>query len=188
MLTLNMSFNPAFSGSKIVYLAARDLAADNSGWQALGTWNVPGAAATPTAAANLTPARGAGIDQTFTFTFTDTHGWQDLGVVDILINNSLDGRQACYLAYSRPLNTLYLVNDAGTALLPGIVLSPSSSVANSQCTVTGFTTTGGNTLTLTFSLGFSPSFAGNRVTYMAARDVTDIVNSGWQAMGSWTVQ
>jgi len=121
-LTLNINFSAAFAGNKVVYLAARDIAADNSVWQPLGTWNVPGAAATPTAAASLSPARGALDYQIFSFTFTDARGWQDLGVVDILINNSLDGRHACYFAYSRPLNQLYLVNDAGTGMLPGLML------------------------------------------------------------------
>ena len=52
-----------------------------------------------------------------TFTFSDPDGFQDLDVVNILINNFLDGRNACYLAYSRSAGVLYLVNDAGTALL-----------------------------------------------------------------------
>ena len=192
LLTLNMSFSPAFGGNKVVYLAAGDLAGGNSGWQALGTWNVPGAASTPTAAVNLEPARGAGAGGTFTFTFSDSRGWQDLGVVNILINDALDGRRACYLAYSQPLNALYLVTDDGAGLMPGIAPGPAATVANSQCTVSGSTTTGsvsgsGNTLTLTLSIGFLPAFAGNRIVYMAARNAADTLTSGWQAMGSWTV-
>lgn len=58
----------------------------------------------------------------FSFTLTDTKGWQDFGVVNVLVNDALDGRHACYLAYSRPLNTVYLVNDAGDGLLPGVTL------------------------------------------------------------------
>jgi len=34
-----------------------------------------------------------------TFNFTDVRGWQDLDVVNVLINGALDGRDACYLAY-----------------------------------------------------------------------------------------
>jgi len=194
-LTLNLNFSATFAGNKVVYLAARDIAADNSGWQPLGTWNVPGAAPTPTAAASLSPSRGALDYQTFSFIFTDTRGWQNLGVVDILINNFLDGRQACYFAYSRPLNQIYLVNDAGTGMLQGLVLPSINGISNNQCTLSpgGSTSTisvsgSGNTLTLTLAIQFSPSFVGNRVIYMAARDVTDTVNSGWQAMGTWTVQ
>ena len=64
--------------------------------------------------------------------------FQNLGVVNILINNFLDpGGNACYLAYSQPLKTLYIVNDPGNALLPGLVMNGSGSVGNSQCTVIG---------------------------------------------------
>jgi hypothetical protein len=58
-------------------------------------------------------------------------------VVNILIHNSLDGRNSCYLAYNRPANTLFLVNDAGTALLPGLTLNGEGSTNNSQRTVSG---------------------------------------------------
>jgi hypothetical protein len=189
-LTLNMSFASGFAGNKITYMAARDLQGNNSGWQALGAWGVPVITTFP-AVTGVTPSRGGGSSQTFTFTFNDTKGYQDLGVVNILINNFLDGRQSCYLAYSRPFNVLYLVNDAGSALLPGLGLNATGNVTNSQCTVqsAGSSATGsGNTLTLVLNMSFGAGFAGNKVVYMAARDATDANNSGWQAMGSWTVQ
>jgi hypothetical protein len=46
----------------------------------------------------------------------------------------------------------------------------------------------GNFFTLTLSMTFTGTFNGNRVIYVAARDSTDANSSGWQAMGSWTVQ
>jgi len=191
-LTASLSFSAAFAGDKVVYLAARDLEGGNSGWQALGTWSIPGASLTGPAVGGVTPARSSGSGGgTLTFTFTDTKGWQDLGIVNVLINDFLNGNQACYLAYSRAYNTLYLVNDAGTALLPGLTLNGAGSVNNSQCTVTGagsLASGSGNTLTLTLNLSFLPAFAGNRVIYAAARSNGDALNSGWQAVGSRTVQ
>src|SRR4030088_2878227 len=71
-------------------------------------------AAMPTVG-DASPQSGAAITVHYTFNFSDSAGYQDLGVVNVLINNFLDGRQACYLAYSQPSNVLYLVNDAGTA-------------------------------------------------------------------------
>ena len=190
-LTLNLSFSSSsFAGNKIFYMAARDAAQNNSGWQALGTFNVPGASTFP-AAGGVTPARGSGTSQVFTFTFSDTKGYQDLGVQNVLINNFLDGRGACYLAYVRSSNVLYLVADDGGTLLPGLPLTGGGTVSNSQCTVTGAGSSAagsGNTLTLVVSLTFSAAFDGNRVIYMAARDATDANNSGWQSLGSWTVQ
>ncbi|HEY2016894.1 MAG TPA: hypothetical protein VGH38_25490, partial [Bryobacteraceae bacterium] len=189
-LTLAVTFTSSFSGNKTIYMAARDIAQNNSGWQALATWAVPGFATFP-AVAGANPARGNGSSQTFTFTFMDSKGFQDLGVENILINSALDGQQACYLAYSRPLNFLYLVNDAGSALLPGLALNGTGSVGNSQCTVSGAGSSAGgsgNTLTLTLNISFTAAFRGNRVIYLAARDNADSNNSGWQPLGSWTIQ
>ena len=122
----------------------------------MGVWKVPGAAqTTTTAVAGMNPARGSGTGGTFTFTFTDTNGANDLGVMNILVNDWLDGRHACYLAYARGNNTLYLMNDNGDALLPGKVLNGSGSLGNSQCTVNGVgssATPSGNTLTLTLNM------------------------------------
>ena len=75
------------------------------------------------AAVAFDPGAANDASKIMTFTFSDPRGWQDLDVVNILINNFLDGRSACYLAYSRPSNVLYLVDDTGSKLLPGVVLS-----------------------------------------------------------------
>jgi hypothetical protein len=192
IVTLAITFKSAFAGNKVIYLAAQDAGGANSGWQALGTCGVPGNTPIGPAVGGVTPARSSGTGGgTFVFMFTDTNGWQDLGVMNILINNALDGRQACYLAYSRQYNVLYLVNDAGNGLLPGLTLSGSGTLGNSQCTVTGAGSSAsgsGNTLTLTLNMTFPSSFAGNRIVYAAARSNGDVLNSGWQSVGSLTVQ
>jgi len=195
-LTVSILFFPAFSGNKVTYLAARDVVENNSGWQPLGTWQVPGGATgTSTAVVGVNPAGGIGSAATpFTFTFGDTKGPQDLGVVNILVNNFLDGRHACYLAYARASNALYLVDDTGDAGGPyagSAVLSSSGTIQNSQCTVSWNntpTSTSGNNLTLTLGIAFQVSFGGNRVFYLAARDATGLNNTDWQAIGTWTVQ
>ena len=188
---MDLTFPLSFGGRKILYLAARDVAQNNSGWQAAGSWEAPGVRQTALFPISVFPWRGSGLTQTFTFTFNDNRGFADLGVVNILINDFLDGRRSCYLAYNRVENTLYLVNDDDTALLPGLVLNGSGSVGNSQCTVSGKGSSvdaSFNFLHLTLSVTFAPSFAGNRVIYMAARDNADIFTSGWEAMGTWLVE
>jgi serine protease AprX len=189
-LTLNIGFRSSFAGTRLIYLAARDAANANSNWQRLGVWTVPGLPLTSPAVVGMSPQRGSGAGPaTFTFQFYDADGYQDLNVLNILVNDWLDGRQACYLAYVRPLNGVYLVNDTGDALLPLLPLGGSGTVSNSQCTVSAAgssVSASGNYLTLTLNLAFKPAFAGNRVFYVAARDTVEH-NSGWQAMGTWTV-
>ncbi len=135
---------------------------------------------------SLSPVVSSGASQAFTFQLSDPDGYQDLGVINVLINNVLDGRQACYIAYSRPLNVVYLVNDAGDALLAPLLLNGSGSVNNSQCTITGAGSSAAgnsNTLTLILNISFSAGFGGNKVVYVAARDSVEH-NSGWQTMGT----
>jgi len=136
---------------------------------------------------SVTPSSGNGSSQVMSFTFNDSRGWQDLDVVNVLINNSLDGRNACYLAYSRSAGLLYLVADNGGTLSTGLVLGGSGSVSDSQCIVTAAASAAagsGNTLTVTLNIIFTPGFGGNKVVYMAARDLEG-GNSGWQALGVW---
>ncbi|SPF39812.1 exported hypothetical protein [Candidatus Sulfopaludibacter sp. SbA4] len=192
-LTLTMAFSAGFAGNKVVYMAARDQATGNSGWQALGVWQVPGGTpSTTTLVVGVIPNRGSGLGPTaYTFSFSDTKGYADLGVEDILINTSLDGRQACYLAYARPINTLYLMNDSGSTLLAGQSLAAAGNIGNSQCTVTwgaSAVTGSGNNLALTLNITFSASFDGSRIFYLAARDVNEANSTDWQTMGTWTVQ
>ena len=144
-------------------------------------------AATPSAGL-VSPASGSGVGMAFTFGFSDPDGYQDLGVLNILINSALDGRQACYLAYSRPLNVLYLVNDPGTAIT-GLLLNGAGSISNSQCAISGpgtFAVGYGDTLYLTINVTFQPGFAGDKLFYTAARDVAEN-NSGWQSRGIYRV-
>lgn len=194
-LVLNLNFNIGFRGRKLIYLAARDVSENNSGWQPMGVWTVPGQVPTTTTAVNsLTPARGSGgigTSQLFTFSVSDSRGFPNIGVVNVVVNTALDGRNACYIAYVRSTNTIFLVNDVGDALLPGIVAGGTGSVSNSQCTIDAAGSSAGGAgpnLTLQLRITFKPSFTGNMIIYAAARDTQEQNNTGWQPMGTWTVQ
>jgi uncharacterized protein (TIGR03437 family) len=141
------------------------------------------------APASVTPQDGAGTQGTFTFQFVDPKGWADLDFVNILFSASLDPIHACYLGYSRPLNLLYLVNDAGIALLPEATLTTPGTLQNSQCGVDlsgSYIASDGYTFTLTLSMSFTSSFAGRKLVSLAARDHAQ-QNTGWVTLGSWLV-
>jgi hypothetical protein len=189
-----MSFASRFAGNNVFYIAARS-ATQNSGWQALGTWDIPGAAVVGPAVSGVTPGRSVSTGQTYTFTFTDTAGYSDLSVLDVLTNSFLDGINACYVAYvptGATTGYLYLVDDAGDggyASGSPLLLSSGGTLQNSQCTIntaTSSASASGNTLNLNLAITFSSSFAGNQVFYLAARN-NSTGNSGWQAAGSVTV-
>ena len=188
-LNLQMSFNStSFSGDKVVYMAARDLAANNSGWQTRGVWRVPGGAAFTVN--SLTPSSGSGTTQTFTVVYRDATAATNISNAQLLINADLNGNNACYLGYVRATNQLYLVNDASPGLQPPITPnSGTGSAQNSQCILNGVGTTSnvsGADLTLTISLTFKAPFSGSKVVYAAAQ-AGGGANTGWQARGVWTV-
>ncbi|MEZ5403971.1 MAG: hypothetical protein R2729_30100 [Bryobacteraceae bacterium] len=195
-LTLNISFAPSFAGSRLLYMAARDNDANpgvnNTGWHANGAWQVPGSPLTPARVSSISPARATSRTVSLTGVFTDNAGFAALSVLNILINNAIDGRGACYIAFVVSDGSLFLVNDAGDGGGPfagSLIIPGAGSAANSQCTVSGAGSSvvkSGNTVTLTLNVTFSPSFAGDRVVYAAARDNLSN-NSGWQALATIAV-
>jgi len=190
-LTLAITFTGSFTGNKVFYLSAQDKTPGNSGWQALGTWNVPGSVPAGPWVSGMSPATSNSLGPTtYTFTFTDTNGWQDIAVANVLINSAIDGRHACFLAFvpsGASGGSVLLVDDAGDAGGPysGLGLPGSGAASNSQCTISGAGSSvsgAGNTLTLKLAITFTAGFAGNQVFYLAARSNT--LNSGWQAAGT----
>ncbi|MCX6602055.1 MAG: hypothetical protein NTV52_00465 [Acidobacteria bacterium] len=130
---------------------------------------------------------GSGTSAPIQVRITQPGGVAQIGVVNILVNRALDGRAACYIAYSQPAQVLFLVNDAGpdAGLSPALTLGGAGSVSNSQCSVAGTgssATVTGNTLVITLNISFTTSFGGNKVIYAAARN-TDGVTAGWRTMG-----
>ena len=135
---------------------------------------------------SASPRAGVGNRQVFELEFSDPDGWQDLGVLNLLINNFLDGRDACYLAYSQPANVLYLVDDAGSSL-QGVVFDGQSNLSNSQCTVHGATSSAsgsGTSFTLRLDISFTSGFAGDKILHVAARDQLE-QGTPWIPMGVW---
>jgi len=108
----------------------------------------------------------------------------------VLINSTLNGASACFVAYNRPANLLYLINDAGSGLVAGFITPGTpGSLSNSQCTLSsaGTATAAGNTLTVPIAVTFqTPAFSGVKTIYLLAVD-TGGANSGWQSRGTWTV-
>ena len=191
VVALNINFRSSFGGNKVLYLAAQN-AIGNSGWQAAGTWNVPGVACSGPCVVSATPSHTNGSSGAFVYNFTDSSGVADVAVLNVIVNNFIDGRRGCYVAFApsgTSGGTLYLVNDAGDASGPyaTMTLPGTGTVSNSQCTITGSGssfTAGGTNLTLTLNTTFS-NFSGNKVMYLAARSGT--VSSNWQAVGSITI-
>ena len=187
-LTVSLSFKPAFAGTKSIYATASDNAGLSSVWQNVGTWTIPFGSQAPTVK-SVSPTAGAGSSQTFTFVFADPDGASTMTWAHIIVNASLTTPGACYFAFERAQNLLYLANDAATATQATIRPGAAASIENSQCAIhaaTSASNSSGSDLVLSVSLSFKPAFSGAKSVYAAVFDTTG-GGSGWQKPGAWTV-
>ena len=187
-LVLDLSFTASFAGNKVVYTAARDLSQNNSGWQTVGVHGVTPMPVTYPNPVGMDPSHGETSTQTITFTYQDQATASNLQTVWALINTAIDGRAACYVAYYRPGNQLYLYPDNGDgAQATNIVLTGSNTISNSQCTVSAQganVQSSGNTLTVTLPITFKTAFAGYKGVWLAAQTMGGAQTSLWQALGA----
>jgi uncharacterized repeat protein (TIGR01451 family) len=182
-LTLNLSLSASATlvGTQTLYMAAADSDGSKSGWQQRGTWT-PGADTPPTAD-SMTPNPAGGPNQTFTFEYSAHNG---RGYADL--NGAYVSFSGCEVRYYQPLNSLSLLNDAGTAFQGALTPGTSGTLSNSQCTVNGVGTSvsGSNqTLTLELSVSAAASFTGSKQVYMGVVD-SEGSKSGWVKRGMWT--
>jgi hypothetical protein len=189
-VTLAVTFSSSFAGNYNIYMETVTQEGSSTGLLARGTWTVPATpnwfAGTP-AAVSVSPLSGSGMSQTFTFTFSDTGGAGDLHLQFILFNSALATANSCLPLYDG--SNLYLMSDSTTGWAGPMALGSSSSIANSQCTVSGSgssVTLSGNTLTLTLAVTFSSSYAGAKTIYMQTT-TQEGLDTSMQPRGSWII-
>jgi hypothetical protein len=136
---------------------------------------------------SVTPASGTGSTQTFSAVYSDPNGIGGMNNVRLLLNTtSIKGVNACYVEYYLPGNRLYLENDADTELIGPIQPGSSSSISNSQCTLSGegsSVTESGDNITVNFAITFASTYTGSKNIYLLANDG---FSTGWVEMGAWT--
>jgi hypothetical protein len=185
-LDVGVNFKAGFVGAKNVYLYAIDTLNLASNWQQRGTWTIPGAAPE---AVSVTPSSGAGSSQTFRFTFRDIDGYTQLQWVYTLFQTTINGANACYIRYTRPENTLWLRNDAGTAWLGPVTPGTAATLENTQCRLLAASSAASGsstTLNVDVAIQFKTGFSGTKNVYLYAIDAMNLI-SDWQLRGSWTV-
>ena len=105
----------------------------------------------------------------------------DSGVASSSVNS-------CLAYYYPRANTLYLLNNAGSAFLSPITVGSANTLTNSQCTISGSSSSvsaSGNNLTVNLSVTFAGGFAGAKTVKMHVEGFSG--QSAWVPMGTWTV-
>ena len=200
-LTLNLSITfsssfvgvvPGNAGNLLIYMA--DQGSQNVPWTPMGVVKLSPSSPIYPNSSSLTPATSSAQTQQFTASWQDQSSYLNITAAQILVNASLDGAHACYVAFQPSganSGTVLLVDDAGDAGGPfqSLALPGSGTVSNSQCSISGAgssVSASGNTLSLMLSITASASFQGTRVVWTAAQTGSG-GNTGWQPMGVWNV-
>ncbi len=188
-VSLRITFASTYAGDYNVYLFAGDTEGNTSGgWQQKGAWTVPGNL--PPQAQAAQPSSGSGGSQTFTFTYSDPNGYQNLKYLTQSIHPALQAANGCYFFYSPAANAFWLMNDAVTLWLGPITPGTAQTVENSQCTLSaaGMSVWAPNSTTLKFAVPvtFKPNYVGAMLIYQYGEDIGGQV-SGWAQTGTWTV-
>jgi len=188
VVNLPVTFASTFAGSKNVKMHVEGLSGQSS-WVSMGTWTVPGTITV--APVSVTPSSGSGTQQTFNLRYTDTAGVGDLTTEWVWFDNSTASNTTgtCLAYYYRQANTLYLLNDAGSAFLGPVTIGSASTLSNSQCTLNAPTgsvsTPSGTDLVVNLPVTFASSFAGSKNVKMHVEGLSG--QSSWVPMGTWTI-
>jgi hypothetical protein len=191
MLTLNlpMIFEPAYQGTKNIYLRALDVSGANSGWQQLGNCTVT-TTANVALTVSATPSSGSGTSQTFTLQYYDSSGAASLTQAWVYFSATLanPASHACLLYYNLSIRQISLLNDNGTTWQAATLGAPVT-LQNSQCSLNAATATvalTGSILTWNVTMTFTPAYAGAQNVYLRGLDEAGL--SGiWQQYATWTV-
>ena len=183
-----IAFAPSFGGSKIVYAGLSDTFGRSSGWSIVGTHQVPPGPVTFPRPVSISPAAINTANVPISFTFEDQTDANNIETAWMLVNDALDGRRACYIAYHRPSNQVYLRPDSGLAEAASVLpLGGIEQVSNSQCEISAtgaVVTQTGSQLTVTLPLRFAPNwtFPRPKAIWTAVQTLTG-QRSQWQALG-----
>jgi subtilisin family serine protease len=186
-LTLRLTFAPTFTGSKVIYTAARDTGTGNTGWKTLGASQIPEFSPALPRTDPLSPATITAAAQTVSATYRSATG---ITTAWLLINSAVNAGQACYVAYFAPGNLLLLYPDNGDgANALTMPLTGTNAVENSQCRISAqgsSATTAGGVLTLNLNITTKSPLAGPNGIWTALQ-TTDSQVSPWRISGNWLV-
>jgi hypothetical protein len=185
--TISVTFKPSAAGSRTGSVVVTDNSGNVAGSTQTATLAGTGVVSTIPTIVSLSPNSGSGEAQTFAAVYNDASGASLLTTVRILFNTSVNGSNGCYVLYSPAQNAMYLENNAGNGTSAALSLGSSSSVSNSQCTLSGAGSSvniSGNNMTVFYALSFTSAFTGSKNVYLLAGSNSG--SSGWVQEGSYT--
>jgi len=187
-ISWRVAFKSSLAGTQKTYHYVQDDGGEEDGWTQVGTWTI---ANQPPSTGTVTPNNGnsnPGETISLTTTCSDPDGWQQIQLVQFLINDALHGDHAFYAYYDQNANRIFLRNDTNTAWFGGYAPGSAHTLENSQAILDLQNTTisgDGDTLSITWCVTFKEGFTGLRKMYQLVKDDSN-VKTEWVQIGSWT--
>jgi hypothetical protein len=178
-LTINWRIACAqpLTGPNVLYLRARDKAGLDTSYQRMssGTWTITGNRA-PTAAATapLAISTPVGVAESFSVTYTDADGWENMSNVYLRMNADLPWMLDA--VYNVPSNRLYLRNSTTGALVGGFTPGSANVITNNSGSLNCAAITvshSGTQLTVNWNLTANQALAGTNRVFVRARDAAN---------------
>ena len=131
---------------------------------------------------SVTPSSASGSPVIFHIVASAPSG----GNLVFLVNDKIDGSNACMISVSQSEMTIGLMNDAGSQFLYQ-PFGSTTQLSNSQCSVTPSATAVqfGGLLTFDIPITFKPAFTGNKLTYTQI-SLAGQVDAPFLQQGTWT--
>ena len=180
-LTIPITFESEFAGTKLLYTHAVDDAEDEASWTAMGSYVVRRAGLPPTSI-SMTPSLAIG-DNAVTVALDDPEGGSDIASAYILIDGANGSSAACGVHFNAATATFSIVQDG--APLPES--SPVAAATASACALDPSSLrylVKGNRLILTVGLQFHPAFRGVKRVGLIGVDRSGTVGD-WGTVGVW---
>ncbi|MFN0105488.1 MAG: BACON domain-containing protein [Bryobacteraceae bacterium] len=191
-LTMGMRLQGSYTtGSRNVYLWARDNRAADTGWVQTGTWAAV-AGNRPPIVVSGAPAAMTTAAQTLTFVTRDPDGFANLSRIYFLINSDLTiPANTCHGFYDRASNAFFLYSDGLSILAGPQTGGAAGAIQNSQCKIDGSlsnaVSASGTDLTFTIRFEMRGSYlSGPRKVAVWATDAQGN-GTGWVETGTWNV-
>jgi hypothetical protein len=184
--SITITFKPTFNGLKTIFMDATTSSSD-PGFVAKGTYNI-NSGGSPVAM-SVVPNAGSGPGERFTFILSDVGGASFINSGAFLFASTFNLVNACYVIWDGTHNTISVTFDnpanGQTPVTPGLP----GIATNDECTLNGANSTilvSFNQVIITVEMTFNSTFAGPKTIFLLGAEGTSI-NSGWTAVGSWTV-
>lgn len=192
VLRLPVTFTLRFSGMKDVELQAARARGPGSGWQARGSWLVPGTVQMDMHAEALPAKPGVLPRYRVSLEYSNLARKSGVKAVSAWLRPSPEPTvvNSCLIGYDPREDKLLLMGDRGTEW-SSATLGSEGTLRNSQCAIVfdGRATAvmRGDTLTLTFDVAFTQRFDGTKRVYLYAI-AADGTASAWETRKAWTLQ